>query len=139
MSRGTYDPERAARSVRELAAVTDADLAGDVRAAAAAVVELAEAWRRGPGWPRTETDRAAYATAAAAGTAVAGLDPGAPLQAVVAAVSPILGQWWPDRPAAAEALRAAVEQLRVAAMHRPGLVRTARQLTSHGDWSPADP
>ena len=46
-----YDPERAAESMRRLAATTDAQLAEEIRAAAAAVLELAEAWRRGEGWP----------------------------------------------------------------------------------------
>jgi hypothetical protein len=63
----------------------------------------------------------------------------ASLPAVVAAVGPILGQWWPDRPQTAAALHEAVERLRHVAMHQTSLVRAARRITSHGDWRPHDP
>jgi hypothetical protein len=135
----SYDPELAKRSMRALAAVTDAQLAEEIRAAAAAVLELAETWRRGEGWPHGPMDRDTYASAAAAGKALTELPADAALPAVVAAVSPILGQWWPDRPDTAAALHEAVERLRHVAMHRTSLVRDARKITSHGDWRPHDP
>jgi hypothetical protein len=139
VSRGSYDPERARRCVRELAAVTDAELVDEIRAAADLVFERAEAWRAGQGWPHTEVDRPAYAVAATARNALATLPADTPLQAVIAAVSPMLGQWWPHRPAEAAALHQAIEALRGAAMHRPGLVRDSRRLTSHSDWWPQEP
>ncbi|MFC0531371.1 hypothetical protein [Phytohabitans kaempferiae] len=139
MSRGTYDPQRAAESMRKLAAVTDAELAEQVRAAAAAVLELADVWRRGEGWPHGPMDRDAYATATAVGKALADLPGDAPLAAVVATTGPILGQWWPDRPEAAAALREAVERLRHVAMRKTSLGRDARKITRHGDWRPYEP
>jgi hypothetical protein len=134
-----YDPDLAERSMRALAAVTDAQLAEEIRAAAATVLELAETWRRGEGWPHGPMDPNTYASAAAARKALTELPVDAPLPAVVDAVRLILGQWWPDRPDTAAALHEAVERLRHVAMHKTSLVRNARQITSHGDWRPYDP
>jgi hypothetical protein len=84
-------------------------------------------------------DRDAYATATATGKTLGELPGDAPLPAVVAAVGPILGKWWPDRPETAAALHEAVERLRDVAMHKTSLVRDARKITSHGDWWPHEP
>ncbi|MEV0609505.1 hypothetical protein AB0I61_24350 [Polymorphospora rubra] len=52
---GAYDPEMAAAGVRKLAALNDVDLIGEIRAAAAAMVERAAAWRR-TGRPMGDAD-----------------------------------------------------------------------------------
>lgn len=120
-------------SVRALSTVTDRELIADIRAAAAAVAEAAETWRRGRGWPRAERERAGYATVTAVGNALAELDVDALLAAVVDAVRPILGVWWPQHPTQAVALADAVERLRVVAIQRPSLVRDARYVTARDD------
>jgi hypothetical protein len=124
-----YDPELAERSVRELAGVTDAELAANIRAAYAAVVDRAEAWRQ-TGWPREHWERVAYAALVDGRDGLAKLPVDAPLPGLVQAVSPVLGQWWPHHSAEARDLAAAVERLRAAALHRPPLVRDSRRLAS---------
>jgi hypothetical protein len=125
---GRYDPEQAAETVRILAATTDVELAAGVRAAAAAVLELAAAWRHSPVWSSAEHYRRAYATAERMRVDLAELPDTAPLRDVVAAVAPVLNGWWPTQPAAAAAVGDAVEELRRTAMHRPSLVRDARTI-----------
>jgi hypothetical protein len=128
MSSG-YDPVLAARSVRELAAVTDEQLIDEVRAATTVVVNQVEQLRRS-GWPRDSVEEAADTAVKTAQAVLVDLPANASLSAVVAAVRPLLGQWWPDRPAEAAAVAAAVERLRHAALHRPAQVRDARWLST---------
>jgi hypothetical protein len=57
---------------------------------------------------------------------LAALPVDAPLLDVVDSVRPVLNVWWPDSPAAAHPVRAAVEVLRDVAMHRTALVAAVR-------------
>ena len=52
-----YDPERAVRSVRELATVTDEELAANVQVALAHMLEAWATWRADPSFPRDQLDR----------------------------------------------------------------------------------
>jgi len=51
------DPERAARTVADLAAISGADLTAEIRAAAADLFDRVETWRRSPGWSRLDYAR----------------------------------------------------------------------------------
>lgn len=65
------------------------------------------------------------------GTALAELPDDAPLTAVLAAVRPVLGGWWPNGP-----VSAAIEHLRQTAIHRTSEVTTARSLAASDYWIP---
>lgn len=124
-----HDPEQADRTVRQLADTTDAELIAGIRAALAEVAELAQVWRQSPHWATAApTERRAYEATQQARAALAELGDAASVAAAVDAVRPVLGCWWPSTPAPAGAAGEAVERLRAAAMHRPSLVRDARQL-----------
>ncbi|MEV0732337.1 hypothetical protein [Polymorphospora sp. NPDC050346] len=128
---GAYDPATAAASVRELAALSDVDLADGVRAAAAAVVELAAAWRR-TGQPLGDYEGDALKTVDDVAAVLNRLPADSTLNMVVDAVTPILHRWWPRWPFDAYALAEAVERLRMAALHQPTLARNARRLVEAG-------
>ncbi|MEV0732319.1 hypothetical protein [Polymorphospora sp. NPDC050346] len=117
--------------MRELAALRDVDLVDEVRAAAAAVVDLARTWR-GTGQPLDDADGDMLASVDAAAAVLDRLPADVALDALVDAVRPILGRWWPRHSAGANALADAVERLRGAAMHRPALARDARRLVAAG-------
>jgi hypothetical protein len=123
---GVYDSDLADRSVRELAVVTDADLGAGIRTAYAELVELAKQRRRVEGWPGEYWEKAAYAVLLDGRDAVAGLSD----DVLLAAVSPVLGQWWPDQSPRARAVAGAVRRLRTAVKIRPRLVVGCRRLTS---------
>lgn len=132
MSRGEHDPERAERAVRELAAMTDAELARSIREAAAAVLALID-----EGTVRlTGLDWWAADAVEASRRALAELPSDATVPDLVAAVRPLLNAWWPDSPASVRPIHRAVEALRAAAMHMPGLVDDARRITSRGEFPP---
>jgi hypothetical protein len=118
---------RADGEVAELAAVSDAELAADVRAAAAEVLERVEVWRRTADWPRSEVAPYVDVTARAR-VAQAALPVDASPSTLADAVRPILNAWWPSGGPAVE-LAAAVERLRAAAIHRPTQVKTACRLS----------
>ncbi|MEV0733406.1 hypothetical protein [Polymorphospora sp. NPDC050346] len=128
---GAFDSEMAAAGVRRLAAVRDVDLVDQVRAAAAAVVELAGAWRR-TGRPLGDADGDVLGLVDDVAGVLAGLPDDVDLDVVVAAVTPLLGRWWPRHCASANALADAIEDLRRAALHRPSLARHARRLVAAG-------
>lgn len=127
MARGEYDPVRAARAERRLAAVTDAELVADIRAAAVLLGEVVEVWRRSPQWTGGRADQAVYESARAVPAAAEHLDGKASVDAAVDAVTPALRIAWPTLPPLAGAAGVAVDQLRDAAMHRPGMVRQCRR------------
>jgi hypothetical protein len=72
-------------SMRELAAVTDAELVADILSAVAEVLACGEEWRRASCLSGRELDRHGYAALQAARTAVAALPESAELRAVVTA------------------------------------------------------
>jgi hypothetical protein len=115
------------RAIAKLAAVSDAELAADIRAAATDVLARVETWHRAPGWSRDYARQ--YETATRARVALANLPAGAPTTTVADAVLPVLNAWWPSTAGPAAELSAAIERLRTAAIHRPAQVAIARQLT----------
>jgi hypothetical protein len=119
--------------LRELAAVPDAELVEDIHAAAAAVFAAFEVWRAGPGWSSDSLGVRLAQVVTDVRAAIAALPAGAGVTATVNAVRPLLGAYWPDRPAAAAATAAAVEQLRAAALHRPSGVAQARTMLDTRD------
>ncbi|MFY1674011.1 hypothetical protein ACN27G_29340 [Plantactinospora sp. WMMB334] len=126
---GVYDPDLAARSVRDLAVVTDAELAAGIRAA---YVEVAERRRQVDGQPREHWERAAYAALRHGRDALAAMPDDVPPPVLVKAVGPVLGQWWPAQPAKARLIADAVQRLRNAAKIRqacggPGGGRSVRR------------
>jgi hypothetical protein len=136
MRRGSrYDPDAARRGVRELAAVTDQQLADEIRAAAAAVLARVDELTASGRWPAHAQERLTHAALRRAAEALAALPAGAPAADVQAAAAPILGEYWPDTPAMMRPAHDAIEELRRVAMHRWSLVRDARWLTA-GDLAP---
>jgi hypothetical protein len=91
----------AAEALRELASLTPAQLAAEIRCNAADVNAQAEAWRSSPEWNGDERDRAAYETVV---QAIGELDTipepteYRDIQSLIHAVSPIFDLWWTDRP-----------------------------------------
>jgi hypothetical protein len=126
----TYDPELAARSVAELAAVTDAELVVEVRGCVEEVLMAWHAWRSDPGYPargapgRSASDNTGELVTTTA-KLVEALPGDADLATLVAAVRPLLGAYIPPSYGLAE-IAAAVDRLREPAIIRPGLVREAR-------------
>ena len=86
-----------------------------------------QAWRSGPRWHGLDHECAAYATAADVAGVLDALPTDAELAAVVDAVGPLLGIWWP---APVEAMMAAVRD----ALAQPRMARQCRALLPHLDW-----
>jgi hypothetical protein len=121
----TFDPDLAARSVAELAAVTDAELVIDVRAGIDEVLMAWQAWRSDPGYPARGTPgrSASDNTGELITTTVKLVEalPGdADLATLVAAIRPLLGAFIPPSYGLTE-IAAAVDRLREPAITRPGL------------------
>jgi hypothetical protein len=126
-------PELAAASVRELAAVTDEQLAADVQVALAHMLEAWATWRADPGFPKDQLNRDRGALVDSVAVAVCDLpDEDADLAALVKIagrlVNPAWGLWRGE-----ESVAGAIERLRYAAIHRPGLVREARAMVKFRD------
>ena len=133
MRRGTTsDPEAARRAVRDLAAVTDEQLAAEIRAAAAVVMARVDELAAGGTWPIAAHDRATHATLRAAAEQLVALPADAAAVDVRAAVASMLGVFWPASPAAMRPAHDAIEDLRQVAMHRWAQVRDARWVTDAG-------
>lgn len=128
--RATYDPDVARRAVRDLAAVTDEQLAAEMRAAAAVVITRVDELAAGGTWPGAVYDKATHATLHASAAQVAALASEAAAVDVRAAVAPMLGVFWPTSPAAMRPTHDALEDLRQVAMHRWSQVRDARWITN---------
>ncbi|MGI5186485.1 hypothetical protein ACQEVZ_60665 [Dactylosporangium sp. CA-152071] len=124
-------------TIRELAAVTDAELVAEVLAAAAAVHSAVEVWQAAPAWREDGIGQRIRHTVAQTRAALELLEdrPGRDdVAAAVDAVRPLLSAWWPTSPEPhAPAVVVAVEQLRAAAMHRAPAVRQARELAAGYD------
>jgi hypothetical protein len=130
VSRATrYDRDLAEQAVRDLAAVTDQQLAADIRAAAVAALARVDELVAGGTWPAAAHDKATYSTLRQAAERLAALPADAGPVDVRAAVAPILGVFWPNSPAVMLPAHDAIEELRQAAMHRWALVRDARWIT----------
>ena len=118
-------------SIEDLAAVTPAELAGEITAATARVRACAEAWRNSPSWRGDKLHRKAYDQVTRAVAEMDSLPQPATYRDVdhlVDVVARILNGWWPDTPGAQRDLHDAVEQLRRAAMLRTAWVRQARNM-----------
>jgi hypothetical protein len=115
--------------VRDLAAVTDEQLAADIRAAAVAVLARVDELAAGGTWPSAAHDKATYATLRRAAKQLAALPADAGPVDLRAAVAPILSVFWPTSPAVMRPAHDALEELRRVAMHRWSLVRDARWIT----------
>jgi hypothetical protein len=130
MTNSTRSPDPR-RALEELAAITPAQLADEIRAATAEVYLRAQAWRRSAKWRNDKLDRRAYERVA---VAVAELDAlPAPTNHrevghLVDAIAPILNTAWNPYPGPEHDLFEAVERLRRVAMHRTAWVRQARSL-----------
>lgn len=116
--------------MRRVAAVTDTDLAAAVLANAAAVLIAFDAWRIAPCWRDDNVGRQLHHTVETVRAALAALPDREDLASAVTAVLPLLNLWWPSWPAPASTTAAAVEQLRLAAMHQPVTTRQAREIVA---------
>jgi hypothetical protein len=120
------------QALRDLAALTPAQLADEIRADAAEVYTRAQAWRRSPEWTGDKHDRSSYDTIAAVKAELDALPEPATHQDVhqyVKAVGPVLSHyWWTDQPGPRHDLHQAIEQLRRTAMHRIGWAANARRI-----------
>jgi hypothetical protein len=134
------DDETAAKSLAELAMVTDAQLVAEIRTAFAAVRDAWHNFRAGPEYPNRESPLRARAAdhepaVAQALTALAGVADG-DLYGAEKAVGPVLTAYWSESTPAQRLVSEAVERLRIAAKQRPGLVRDARTLARRTDGHP---
>jgi hypothetical protein len=128
---GTSGGPAADAGITRLAAVTPAELAGDVQAALHRVNACAQAWRNSSSWRGTKSDRRAYECVAITFAEVATVpDPQTyrDVDHLVDVVAPILKAWWSPTTGPQQDLHEAVEELRKVAMHRVVLVRQARRL-----------
>jgi D-serine deaminase-like pyridoxal phosphate-dependent protein len=123
------------RALRELAAVTDEQLAAEIRAAAAVVMARVDQLAAGGTWPIAGHDKATHATLRAAAEQLVALPADAAAVDVRAAVAPMLGLFWPASPAAMRPAHDAIEDLRQVAMHWWAQVRDARWVTDTGPAS----
>jgi hypothetical protein len=135
-----YDEAAAEQATAALAATTDELLVADVRAGLAEVVVAQRAWRGSESYPaRGNVMRPLFdgldRLITDAGSAVRALSDDAPLRAVVALVSSILGAYVPARPELAGAVCEAVDRLRWLAISRPSLVDDARRLAQSSPGS----
>jgi hypothetical protein len=127
VSRGTkYEPETAQRAVRELAAVTDEQLAGEIRTAAALVLARVDELTASGRWPRHAQEQLTHAALRRASDEFTALPADADAADVQGAAAPILAVYWPNSPAIMQPTHEAIEELRRVAMHRWSLVRDAR-------------
>jgi hypothetical protein len=128
MNSTASDPQQV---LADLAAITPAELADEIRAAAATVYARAQVWRRSSDFRGDRLHRKAYEVVA---LAVAELDavpePRTHREVghLVDAIAPILNAWWADFPGPQKDLSDAVEALRRVAMHKTAWVRQARDL-----------
>lgn len=133
MTRGREDPELAERTLLVLAATNDRELAAAIHQAMSRLIQAAEARRSHTSWRQAPaTEQAAHTTLQRCAASLASLPVDSELRVVISAVSAVLGRWWPETPASAARVSAAVEQLRAAAMHQPALVRDARRVAAGG-------
>ncbi len=126
------EPALAERSVRELAAVTDAHLCAEIRDAMAGVVAAVDAWLHSPGPALGYSDNelvTGTGTMQLSAAAITGNDAGAP-RALEKAARPVLSGYLGERSEPAQAVRDAIDRLRQAAKIRPGLVRDCRLLVN---------
>ncbi len=124
----TADPHQV---LADLAAITPAELADEIRAAAATVYARAQAWRRSPNFQGDRVHRKAYEVVAFAVAELEGVPEPRTHREVghlVDAIAPILNAWWADFPGPQKDLYDAVEALRRVAMHKTAWVRQARDL-----------
>lgn len=131
------DPGLVARSTAELAAITPAQEAAEIRAALGAVLDAWAMWRADAAYPRRRPYRetpAGHKLAADRDGLIAGvrdavdkLPADAPPPALVDVAGPVLNAWWPDSPAPAAAVAQAVERLRFLATHRRGWIEIAKR------------
>jgi hypothetical protein len=127
-----YDPIMAARSVAEFAAMTDDQMAADIRADLEAVLTAWAAWRSSNEYPRTgpratlARDREALMTKVT--EAYRGLPAGVDLAVLVKVSTALLNPAWGLGPASERPVAEAVELLRRSAIHRPSLVRECRAI-----------
>ena len=98
--RRRYDSELADRTIRKLAAVTDAELAADIRQAAAELLAVCEArsWRLARDHPMYAFVRDLGAVVVKLRRAVDALPAGAELDQVVEVGRIPLGEFWPPTP-----------------------------------------
>jgi non-ribosomal peptide synthetase component F len=127
-----YDPEQAIRSVRELAAITDDELAADVQVALAHTLEAWATWRADPAFPRDQLNRDREALVDKVAVAIRALPDDADLEALVKIARQLLNSAWGLRPGE-QPVADAVERLRHAAIHRPGLVKESRAIAKYRD------
>jgi hypothetical protein len=113
-----------------MAAITDAEQVGDLCQATVDVLVAFDHWRSSPAWRDGPTATRLVEVVGSVREALAELPPSPSLDAVLAAVTPLLNPWWPsDREPAAEAANA-VEQLRYLAMTRTRAIADARRSAS---------
>ena len=114
-----------------MAAITDAEQVADLCQATVDVLVAFDHWRSSAAWRDGPTATRLVEVVGSVREALAELPPSPSLDAVLAAVTPLLNPWWPsDREPAAEAATA-VEQLRYLAMTRTRAIADARRSTPH--------
>jgi len=110
-----------------MAAITDEEQVADLCQATVDVLVAFDRWRSSSAWRSSAAAARLVDVVGSVREALAELPAGPSLEAVLAAVTPLLNPWWPtDRGPAAEAAEA-VEQLRYLAMTRTRAIADARR------------
>jgi hypothetical protein len=128
-----FDPELAAASVAELAAITDEQLAADVQVGLAHVLEAWATWRSDPmfpraGHPRASLNRDRDVLVAKVAAQIEALPDNADLDTLVNVARRLLNPAWGLGSRGEQTVAEAVERLRQAAIHRPTLVKESRAI-----------
>jgi hypothetical protein len=114
------------RAIQRTAAITDAEQAADICQATVDVLVAFDHWRGSPGWRDDPAAAHLVRVVSTVRDALAELPARAPLDAVLAAVTPLLNPWWPNDPGPAAETETAVEQLRYLAMTRTRAISDCR-------------
>lgn len=115
-------------AVQRLAAITDAEQAADLCEATVDVLVKFDHWRSSSAWRDRPVSAHLIGVVGSVREMLAGLAANPSLEAVLAAVTPLLNPWWPNESGPAAETVSAVEQLRYLAMTRTRGIAEARKL-----------
>jgi hypothetical protein len=113
-------------AVQRTAAITDTEQAADICQATVDVLVAFDHWRGSSAWRDDPAEVQLVRVVSSARDALAELPVHASLDAVLAAVTPLLNPWWPSDSGPAAEAESAVEQLRYLAMTRTRAIADCR-------------
>ena len=114
------------RAIQRTSAITDAEQAADICQATVDVLVAFDHWRGSSDWRDNPAGTHLVQVVGAAREALAELPVHASLDAVLAAVTPLLNPWWPNDSGPAAEAETAVDQLRYLAMTRTRAIADCR-------------